>query len=177
MTNFRSGVKVPVSLARPGKSRTWPTAVPFRESAESPAMPIPPAPRSVFVYGTLRRGEKNHRRYLAGRYRSCTPATLRGRLFFDPREGYPYLVPAPGIVHGEVFELDPATAAATLRQLDGLEDYDPGNETGSLYLRREADALLADGRTVRVWVYFWNGPEIGQPVAGGDFSALRKGRS
>jgi len=140
-------------------------------------MPMPSALCRVFVYGTLRRGEKNHRRYLAGRYRSCTPATLRGRLFFEPREGYPYLVPASGIVHGEVFELDPATAAATLRKLDRLEDYDPDDETGSLYLRREADALLADGSTVRVWVYFWNGPEIGQPVAGGDFSALGKGRS
>ena len=48
------------------------------------------------------------------------------------------------------------------------------NEAGSLYLRRQADARLADGSSVRVWVYFWNGAEIGQPVAGGDFSRREK---
>lgn len=139
-------------------------------------MSIPPAPCRVFVYGTLRCGEKNHQPYLAGRYRSCAAATLNGRLFYEPREGYPYLLPGRGLVHGEVFELLPETAVATLHQLDSLEDYDPGNEAASLYLRREAEARLADGETVRVWVYFWNGPDIGQPVAGGDFSARDEAR-
>ncbi len=133
-----------------------------------------PTPCRVFVYGTLRRGEKNHRRYLTGRYRAWAPATLPGRLFFAPREGYPYLLPGMETVHGEIFDLDPDTAAATLQRLDLLEDYDPGNEDGSLYLRRQADARLADGSSVRVWVYFWNGAEIGQPVAGGDFSRREK---
>lgn len=138
-------------------------------------MTIPPSPEHVFVYGTLRRGEKNHQSYLAGRYRSCLFATLAGRLFFEPREGYPYLLPGLDTVHGEVFELIPATAAQTLRQLDRLEDYDPADEAGSLYLRRRVDALLDDGTTLATWVYYWNGPDIGEPVPGGDFSA-RKNR-
>ena len=129
-----------------------------------------PKPCHVFVYGTLRRGEKNHADHLAGRYGAWTPATLRGRLFFEPREGYPYLLPGRETVRGEVFELAPDTAAATLRALDRLEDYDPANESASLYLRRRADARLADGQRLRVWVYYWNGPEIGEPVPDGDFS-------
>ena len=125
----------------------------------------------IFVYGTLRRGEKNHRTYLAGRYRSWAPATLSGRLFFEPEQGYPYLLPGTETVHGELYELDPATAPATLQQLDLLEDYDPQHAAASLYLRRRATARLADGKGVRVWVYYWNGAEIGRPVAGGDFSS------
>lgn len=137
-------------------------------------MTTPLSPEHVFVYGTLRRSEKNHQSYLAGRYSSCRPATLAGRLFFEPHQGYPYLLPGRGVVHGEVFELIPATAALTLQQLDRLEDYDPGDEAGSLYLRRRAEALLGNGTALAVWVYYWNGPAIGEPVLGGDFTARKR---
>ena len=126
--------------------------------------------RPVFVYGTLRRGEKNHQAYLAGRYSRCRPASVRGRLFFEPREGYPYLLPGDGSVRGELFDLAPARYAETLARLDALEEYDPDDEAGSVYLRRLAEATLEDGSRCACWTYYWNGPpDIGRPVPGNDF--------
>lgn len=142
-----------------------------------PAAQNLPTPDSVFVYGTLRRGEKNFPLYLAGKFLSCVPASVPGQLYFESTEGYPYLKPGPGRVQGEIFRLDPATAAATLQRLDRLEDYDPGNEAASLYLRRSVTARRADGGAERVWVYYWNGPDIGQLLPDGDFSARRRGRT
>lgn len=132
-------------------------------------------PLPVFVYGTLLRGMKNHPRYLAGRYRSCRSATIAGRLGFEPQGGYPFLLPGPGTVHGELYTLYPDLYRATLNVLDALEDYDPADEAQSIYLRRRATALLDDGSRQECWVYYWNGPpDVGRPVPGGDFRACRQ---
>lgn len=124
----------------------------------------------IFVYGTLRRGEKNYRRYLQGRTLSERPARVRGKLFFVRDGGYPYLEASEGEVIGEVMELAPPLYEETLAAIDELEEYDPTEEQGSVYLRRSVEVLLEDGRTLRAWVYFWNDPTIrGEPVPGGDF--------
>jgi gamma-glutamylcyclotransferase (GGCT)/AIG2-like uncharacterized protein YtfP len=48
----------------------------------------------VFVYGTLQRGQRNHRRYCGGLIEACS-AALPGRLYLLP-QGYPMLeVAAP----------------------------------------------------------------------------------
>jgi gamma-glutamylcyclotransferase (GGCT)/AIG2-like uncharacterized protein YtfP len=126
--------------------------------------------RPIFVYGTLRRREKNHQAYLAGRYSRCRPATVRGHLFFEPRQGYPYLLAGDGIVRGELFDLKPESYTETLARLDALEEYDPHDEAGSVYLRRLAEASLEDGSRCECWTYYWNGPsDVGRPVPGDDF--------
>lgn len=124
----------------------------------------------VFVYGTLRPGEKNYAHYLAGRTVREAPATAAGRLYYVAEGGYPYLVPGDGRVAGELVFLDPALYDETLRGLDELEEYLPGDEAHSVYLRRPAIVSLAGDGRVRAWIYYWNSPDItGTPIAGGDF--------
>lgn len=124
----------------------------------------------IFVYGTLRPGGKNYPRFLQGRTLRETPATVRARLYFVADLGYSYIVPEPGTVHGELMEISPEFYNLTLRQLDALEEYDPGNESGSVYLRRRATVGLEDGRQTEAWIYFWNLPQVkGELIPSGDF--------
>jgi len=125
----------------------------------------------VFVYGTLRRGELNYSRYLAGRTTAELPGTVAGELFFVVDGGYPYLSAGTGRVHGELMELELRSYSATLDSLDALEEYDPRDEAHSVYLRRRAQVRLADGSERTAWVYYWNLPErVGVRVASGDFT-------
>ncbi len=134
----------------------------------SAAEPSPPLP--VFVYGTLRPGEKNYSRFLAGRTTAELPGTVAGELFFVRDEGYPYLQPGTGRVRGELIELHPDHYFATLAALDLLEEYDPGDAAHSVYLRRRAPVRLADGTEREAWVYYWNRPELqGERIASGDY--------
>jgi gamma-glutamylcyclotransferase (GGCT)/AIG2-like uncharacterized protein YtfP len=55
---------------------------------QEPAMPAQPLLR-VFVYGTLKRGERNHAAYCRGAV-SAQPALVIGRLYHLP-QGYPML--------------------------------------------------------------------------------------
>jgi len=124
----------------------------------------------VFVYGTLRRGEKNYSGFLAGRTLREEPATTAGRLFYVADGGYPYLEPGTGTVIGELIHLLPERYEETLQGLDALEEYDPADEANSVYLRREAPVTLENGARVTAWVYYWNTPQIvGMLLTGGDF--------
>lgn len=124
----------------------------------------------VFVYGTLRPGEKNYRHYLAGRTVSEVPASAAGQLYFVADGGYPYLVPGEGRVVGELVYLAPERYEQTLQKLDALEEYVPGDETHSVYLRRRALVHLPDGNARAAWIYYWNFPQVtGTRIASGDF--------
>ncbi len=106
----------------------------------------------VFVYGTLKPGERNHhvaRR--AGRF-ECYEAWLEGyALYHLEPEGYPAMVPALGRVYGCVLVYeDIAAALSILDELEGLADTPP------LYRRAEAVAKPTDER---VWTYLYNHPE------------------
>jgi gamma-glutamylcyclotransferase (GGCT)/AIG2-like uncharacterized protein YtfP len=124
----------------------------------------------VFVYGTLRPGEKNYRRYLAGRTVDEVAATAEGQLYFVVDGGYPYVEPGRGTVAGELVFLDPRRYTQTLRGVDALEEYDSDNESHSIYLRRRTTVTLADGSRIAAWIYYWNCPQItGIRIASGDF--------
>ena len=124
----------------------------------------------VFVYGTLRPGEKNYPRYLQGRSLREVPATVAGELFYIAAGGYPYLLPGRERVQGELIDLDPVVYPEVMQRLDALEEYDPADEPGSVYLRRTADVRTADGTERKAWVYYWNRPEArGKKVESGDF--------
>jgi gamma-glutamylcyclotransferase (GGCT)/AIG2-like uncharacterized protein YtfP len=131
----------------------------------------------VFVYGTLRRGQHNHR-LLRGRTVAEHPAVLPGHALHDA--GLPYVVPgtAEDRVAGELMVVRPSEYAEALQALDWLEGYRPGQS--SHYVRVRATVQLRDGaqeQHVEAWVY--RAGERFRPtdttlVASGDWLAARR---
>ncbi|MEM1062205.1 MAG: gamma-glutamylcyclotransferase family protein [Planctomycetota bacterium] len=102
----------------------------------------------LFVFGTLRRGERNHH-YLRGRFTAVCGATLPGYavvapLMIDRREG--------GTVSGELFELDGSRFDETLADVDSLEGISPGETRGPDY-ERAVVRVEAGGRVVEAYAY------------------------
>lgn len=76
----------------------------------------------VFVYGSLKPGEENYKRYCQGQVQSEGEAIAQGELYDFPHLGYPAMTPGSGRVYGYVLTFeDPAL----LKSLDWLEEYDP----------------------------------------------------
>jgi len=114
----------------------------------------------IFIYGTLRPGQKNYGRFLAGRTSEEIPATTSGELylFLDPGGArYPFLIPGNETVHGDLVYLKNRFHAETLEDLDHLEGYDPRTDKG-LYLRRLRQVVTESGERISAWTYLWNGP-------------------
>ncbi|MCK6549085.1 gamma-glutamylcyclotransferase [Myxococcota bacterium] len=113
-----------------------------------------PGPSTLFVYGTLMRGEARHD--LVASARRIEPATIAGRLW-DTGRGYPALVdrstPEDARVHGEALTFEPAELARLLPRLDDYEGYHPCWPASSLYLRVTREITLEDGTTLDAWVY------------------------
>ena len=117
----------------------------------------------LFLYGTLMRGLGAMDSLAAAScLRFLRKAQVRGQLY--DLGSYPGLLPGQGQVCGEVYEvLDPQIWSI----LDPYEDYFPGDETGSLYLREQLE--LSDG-SGRVWTYIYNNKvDEGSLVADGDW--------
>ena len=110
-------------------------------------------PDLVFVYGTLKRGERNHRLLAAAEF--VGPAFTEPRFRLIDCGPYPAMIEhcdEPLVVAGEVFRIDDAI----LVELDRLED------EGRLYRRKVVEVSLIDGgacdqslRTARCWTYLW----------------------
>lgn len=119
----------------------------------------------VFVYGTLRKGEGNHQRYLDGL--AMTPARTAPGWGMASLGAYPAIYPAefPGVVVGEVYEVDDAR----LEHLDRLEGYVPGGR--GMYDREEI--ALEDG--TEAWAYFMplERVEDWTAIPSGDWKAWR----
>lgn len=98
----------------------------------------------VFVYGTLKRGFRNHRflesaNYLGEAYTIAEYRMLDGR-FPVLRDAGPDLKP----VGGEVYDVD----NHTLSKLDDLESVESG-----MYERTETDIVFSDGRASQAFIY------------------------
>ncbi len=134
----------------------------------------------VFVYGTLKRGQRNHERFCRG-VLAVREASLRGRLYDLPlgfpalvvpkedvratgtadyradveaqnhaRTGTPVTSPNRDVIHGELMSFD--DPEERLPALDGLEGFRPGEK--SFYGRVLVPATLAKtGAIVPAWVY------------------------
>jgi gamma-glutamylcyclotransferase (GGCT)/AIG2-like uncharacterized protein YtfP len=121
-----------------------------------------------FVYGTLKPGESNYDRLLAGRTAGEQPAILAAAALFDAGP-YPYLVLADqgdgAVVHpdetviGVLVDLPQETYEACMRELDALEEFVPG-ASNNHYERVVVSLQTAEGER-QGWVYI-AGP---QPLA------------
>jgi gamma-glutamylcyclotransferase (GGCT)/AIG2-like uncharacterized protein YtfP len=109
-------------------------------------MTTPMPGRLLAVYGTLRRGDRNHHLLAGAQFRGT--GLVAGRLFEVPMSSYrPYAYPAlvvdeaqqahgalgGGRVEVEVVQLPDA---AMLAALDELEAFDPDEPDGSEFVRR-----------------------------------------
>lgn len=112
---------------------------------------------SLFVYGTLKRGEINDV-LLTPFARAVETGTISG-LLYDVGT-FPALVEGAETVHGEIVRVDPAHMARVLAVLDRLEGYDPKDESGSLYVRRVVEVAIGGDQTEEAYVYFYN-PQSG----------------
>ncbi len=127
----------------------------------------PAAPRHVFVYGTLRRGDDNDITRLTPTPRWVGEARIAGTMYHFGR--YPgVLLGGAAQVAGEVYEISPELE----RVLDEIEELYP--QQTNEYFKRHITVQTA-GRTVDCIVYEINAALVtGKPViASGDWVAGR----
>jgi gamma-glutamylcyclotransferase (GGCT)/AIG2-like uncharacterized protein YtfP len=130
------------------------------------------------VYGTLRRGYRNHPLIERGS-RFVGLAHLPGRLVHisSPlrRYSYPgYLPDTPGTSLRVLVEVVEVTDASLWTGLDALERYLPDDPGSSEYRRVLATASMTDGRALTCWTYRYNSSVAGyQDVPDGDWTSLR----
>lgn len=122
----------------------------------------------AFFYGTLMTGfDRRRRAGIEGKLSYVARGTIDAALF--DLGIYPAAVPATDSqVVGEVYEmLEPAHVLDVLDDIEGYSTDDPDH---SLYTRTLVPAGLDDGRTVEVWVYFYNAPLGRAPlIESGDY--------
>ncbi|PTX60276.1 gamma-glutamylcyclotransferase (GGCT)/AIG2-like uncharacterized protein YtfP [Melghirimyces profundicolus] len=121
----------------------------------------------VFVYGSLRRGEKYHS--LMARVRpEAMQAWTEGELF-DTGRGYPGLAKGRRRVYGEVYRVN----SRALARIDRLEGHREEASDIPGEFRRIRRRVLTDRGPVEAYVYLFNGPRKGhmENVPYGDWKA------
>lgn len=130
----------------------------------------------LFVYGTLRRGFRLHRRLAKDSVRYVGKGKIRGQLY--NLGAYPGVYPVSSNaaeVQGELYEL--LRPESQLRKLDAEEECIPGRPQDSLFTRRMTRVRLDDGQHLEAWAYFLpRKPVKARTIAHGDYSKVRRAR-
>ena len=119
----------------------------------------------VFVYGTLKPGEKMFR-HISHTVRDTLPATITGRLYDTPF-GYPLLVEPGGleepVVSGVLLIPVEDQYEEMVRIIDVIEG-EAGFEKG------EMEVALENGRRVTAIIYYYSeAPPYARPFCGSDW--------
>jgi gamma-glutamylcyclotransferase (GGCT)/AIG2-like uncharacterized protein YtfP len=143
-------------------------AVPQDSCMPGPApsdAPVPSDSGFIFVYGALMRGCDLHGHMAGATF--ISPATSRGKLY--DAGSYPGMIEGDGTVHGELYRFD--DAAVVLEVLDEIEEYDPLDTAGSLYVRVVRQVRLDEkGSEAPAWLYLYNRDVKGMPqIRSGDW--------
>jgi gamma-glutamylcyclotransferase (GGCT)/AIG2-like uncharacterized protein YtfP len=144
---------------------------PLDAAAQGASHPGPVA--SLFVYGTLRRGEERHP--VLGRHEASDggAATTTGALL--DLGAYPGLIVEgfKGSVAGEIYQA--ADVDALFAELDAIETFRGFGVPGSLYRRAIVRARRVDGSFALAWTYVYAGPcNTFNVIGSGDWRAHRQ---
>jgi gamma-glutamylcyclotransferase (GGCT)/AIG2-like uncharacterized protein YtfP len=108
----------------------------------------------VFVYGTLKPGNRYYRRYCIGKTISERSAIAYGQLYHLPSLGYPAMTVGGDRVRGFLLSF---ADGEILEQLDDLEGYDPNRSSRqNEYTRTQIEVFDAENSDISlgwVWVY------------------------
>lgn len=105
--------------------------------------------QAVFVYGTLMKGNHNHRLLTGADYKG--DAVIEGLDMYSLPYGFPCVKKGTGTVKGEVYMVD----KGQLERLDCLEGYKTDVDDG-MYVRRTARAKMGKENMIAVYYYLWN---------------------
>ena len=130
------------------------------------------AKQRVFVYGSLRRGERYHL-LLAESKVEALQAWTKGELI-DTGWGYPGLMEGEDRVYGELYRVD----EKTLARLDHLEGYQSDAPVKPGGYRRVRRRIYTDRGPVKAYVYLFEMPETHpfRKVMYGDWKARHLGQ-
>ena len=114
----------------------------------------------IFVYGTLKPGEVNYKRYCAAQVIDTKRAIAPGKLFALPM-GYPAMTLENSQVQGYLLSF---ADLGIFSQLDELEDYHPHRPISeNLYNRQEIEICDLQGLSLGLaWVYFMSPQKVRQ---------------
>lgn len=116
----------------------------------------------LFIYGTLMPGLRLEAEMHGAQFMGA--AQVPGRLVDVGR--YPGLLQGPGLVSGEIYEVDDAHLA----RLDAVEEMVPGNRAASQYWREAVTVLSGPLQGQPVQTYVYNRPvDACTPIPHGDY--------
>ena len=108
------------------------------------------------MYGTLRKGQRNpYAKVLAENAKYLGMGRIRAKLY--QLVGYPGAKPSRSgkdVVEGEIFSF--RKGSGILKLLDKYEGHVPG-DARSEFMRKRALVRREGRKTIRAWVYFFNG--------------------
>lgn len=114
----------------------------------------------IFVYGTLKPGEVNYKRYCAAKVLDSKRAIALGKLFALPM-GYPAMTLENSQVQGYLLSF---ADLEILSHLDELEDYQPHRHLSeNLYNRQQIEIYNLQGLSLGfAWVYLMSPERVSQ---------------